>query len=77
MKWLNEVFLPHIRSKTTQKVVMIMDNCGPHGAEISDPLGQVQTIVLPPNCTSVHQPMDQGIIQALKKGIISNFTYYP
>ena len=44
-----------------------MDNCGPHAAEISDPLGHLQTIALPPNCTSVHQPVDQGIIQALKK----------
>lgn len=44
-----------------------MDNCGPHGANVSDPMGQVKLINLPPNCTSVHQPMDAGIIAALKK----------
>jgi len=44
-----------------------MDNCGPHGAKILDPLGQVQMLPLPPNCTAVHQPMDQGIIQAVKR----------
>ena len=49
------------------KVLLIMDNCGPHGADISDPLGQVKTIALPPNCTAVHQTMDQGIIAAIKR----------
>jgi hypothetical protein len=45
-----------------------MENCGPHdGADISDPLEQVKMIPLSPNCTAVHQPMDQGIIQSLKR----------
>jgi hypothetical protein len=65
--WFYEVFLPHVRSKTKDKVLLIMDNCGPHGANVSDPLQQVKMIPLSPNCTAVHQPMDQGIIQALKR----------
>ena len=65
-RWFYEVFLPHICSKTKDKVLLILDNCGPHGAEVTDPLGQVKILPLPPNCTSVHQPMDMGIIAALK-----------
>jgi hypothetical protein len=63
----HEVFLPHIQSTTKDKVLLIMDNCVPHGAKILDPLGQVQMLPLPPNCTAAHQPMDQGIIQAVKR----------
>jgi transposase-like protein len=66
-RWFHEVFLPHIRSNTKDKVLLVMGNCGPHGAKISDPLGQVKMMPLPPNCTAVHQPMDQGIIQAVKR----------
>mmetsp|Transcript_21584 Transcript_21584/g.60805 ORF Transcript_21584/g.60805 Transcript_21584/m.60805 type:complete len:327 (+) Transcript_21584:305-1285(+) len=61
------VFIPHVRRTTKDNVLLLMDNCGPHGAEVSDPLGQIKITTLPPNCTSVHQPMDQGIIAALKK----------
>ncbi len=31
-----------------------------------DPHGQVEIIFLPPNCSSVHQPLDMGIIASLK-----------
>ena len=44
-----------------------MDNCGPHGADISDPMQQVKMIMLPPNCTAIHQPMDQGISTAINR----------
>ena len=60
-------FLEHIRRRTTKKVLLILDNCGPHGNELIDPNGQVQVIFLPPNCTSMFQPMDSGVIAMLKK----------
>ena len=66
-RWFYKVFLLHVSSEMKDKVLLIMDNCGPHGADISDPLEQVKMIPWPPNCTAVHQPMDQGIIQALKR----------
>jgi len=56
--------------KINDKVLLIMDNCGPQGAEVVDPSGPVQILLLPPNCTSVHQPMDMGIIAALKQACI-------
>lgn len=69
-KWW-EMFLTHIRSKTSKKVLLIMDNCGPHGTALVDPQGQVKVVFLPPNCTSVYQPMDSGVIAMLKK----NYRY--
>lgn len=69
-KWW-EFFLNHIRSKTADKVLLIMDNCGPHGAELKDPQNQVIVVFLPPNVTSMYQPMDSGVIAMVKK----NYRY--
>ena len=47
---------------------MIADNFGSHNTTdpaLQDP--QINWILLPRNCTAVHQPMDQGIIAALKR----------
>ena len=65
------MFLMHIRSKTANKVLLIMNNCGPQPADLEDPHGQVKCVFLPPNCTSVYQPMDSGVIAMLKK----NYRY--
>ena len=35
-KWFKEVFLPHVRKHVPdpqKKVLLIIDNCGPHGTE--------------------------------------------
>lgn len=69
-KWW-EFFLNHIRSQTADKVLLIMDNCGPHGAELKDPHNQVNVVFLPPNVTSMYQPMDSGVIAMVKK----NYRY--
>ena len=69
-KWW-DFFLNHIRSKTADKVLLIMDNCGPHGAELKDPHNQVNVVFLPPNVTSMYQPMDSGVIAMVKK----NYRY--
>lgn len=63
--WWSEVFLPHVRSVTSEKVLLIMDNHSSH-ADLVDPKEQVKILELPPNCTSKHQPMDAGIIAAWK-----------
>ncbi len=38
-RWNN--FLLHIRRRTIKPVLLILDNCGPHGTELKDPQGQV------------------------------------
>lgn len=62
-----QYFLNYIRNRTSNKVLLLLDNCGPHGNELVDPNGQVSVMFLPPNTTSVYQPMDAGIIATLKK----------
>jgi hypothetical protein len=34
---------------------------------LKDPQGQVKVVFLPPNVTSVYQPMDAGVIAMVKK----------
>ena len=59
-------FLPFIRRSTSSNVALLMDNCGSHGKDLVDIREQVTIFTLPPNCTSVHQPRDMGVISAWK-----------
>lgn len=43
-----------------------MDNCGSHGDDLTDGVKQVRIFSLPPNCSSLHQPMDMGVITPWK-----------
>lgn len=51
------------------KAILIIDNCAAHGSNI-EPFesidGQIITFFLPPNVTSIIQPMDQGPINVTK-----------
>ena len=47
-----------------RKVAWIIDNCPAH--PIIDNLSHIKLVFLPPNTTSVSQPMDKGIIKCLK-----------
>ena len=47
-----------------RKTALLIDNCPAHPS-VSD-LTNVQLVFLPPNTTSVLQPMDQGVIRSLK-----------
>ena len=50
--------------KKSRKVVLLIDNCPVH-PEIKN-LTNINLIFLPPNTTSVLQPMDQGVMRSLK-----------
>jgi len=62
--WFETVFLPAVRDRTRLPVALISDNCGAHVELESD---QVRFVPLPPNCTSLYQPLDLGIIACLKR----------
>ena len=47
-----------------RKIVLIIDNCPAHPNV--DNLKAIQLVFLPPNTNSKTQPMDQGVIRALK-----------
>ncbi len=66
IKWFNSVFLPRIRSCTSKKVALFMDNASSH-SNLYDIRQQVVVIPLPPNVTSVHQPMDMVVISTWKQ----------
>jgi len=65
-KWFTDLFLPFIRKQTSHPVALVLDNASSHSKELFDPKGQVSVVPLPPNTTSMLQPMDAGIISALK-----------
>ena len=61
-EWVRELDLKF--QKENRKIALIIDNCPAHPT-IAD-LSNVKLIFLPPNTTSVSQPMDQRVIKCLK-----------
>lgn len=55
------------------KVLLLLDNCRAHPPSSELTKGNIFTLFLPPNVTSLIQPMDQGIIQNFKANYKSNF----
>lgn len=64
-EWFSE-FLSWIRSFTSKECLLLVDNHRSH-PHLVDPNKQVKVVEYPPNCSSAHHPMHQGIIAALKK----------
>lgn len=63
-QWFWEVFLPQNRAKTSHPIALVMDSCRARGSDLTDITQQVHIFPFPPNCTSIHQTMDLGIIAA-------------
>ncbi|XP_040075177.2 tigger transposable element-derived protein 6-like [Ixodes scapularis] len=53
-------------SESGRKICLLLDNCSAHHCGAT--LKNIQLRFLPPNATSVLQPLDQGIIRAFKQG---------
>ena len=72
--WFHETFVPTVRKELSalgleQKAVLVLDNCSAHpNAEdlVSDD-GKISALYLPPNVTALIQPMDQGVLETLKR----------
>ena len=68
--WFKEYFIPEVRrycrrKKIEFKILLISDNCSSH-PDLSHVNKNVKFLFLPPNTTSLIQPMDQGVIATLK-----------
>ncbi|XP_070592166.1 tigger transposable element-derived protein 1-like isoform X2 [Erythrolamprus reginae] len=68
--WFHHCFIPQVevylaRKGIDFKVLLLMDNAGGHD-HLDHEHDGVQVEFLPPNTTSLIQPMDQGIIRAFK-----------
>lgn len=69
--WMNsEIFEDWLRKldrkfrANDRKIALIVDNCPAHPTVAN--LSNIQLVFLPPNTTSILQPMDQGVIRSLK-----------
>ncbi|XP_044595474.1 jerky protein homolog-like [Cotesia glomerata] len=73
--WYTEIFLPEVKKKheldknPDTKIVLIMDNaaCHPPAEELNKLCKSCTVMFLPPNVTSLIQPLDQGIIEKFKR----------
>lgn len=71
-EWFFRQFVPsvtkHLKGKNLPiKAVLIMDNAPSHPSENVLKKGEIKTRFLPPNVTSLIQPMDQGVLESLKR----------
>ncbi|CAB3220360.1 unnamed protein product [Arctia plantaginis] len=74
-EWYDEVFIPEVKKhqksvgKEGSKVLLIVDNAPTHPtAELLErENGQFKTTFLPPNVTGLLQPMDQSVIETMKR----------
>lgn len=61
-EWLMQ--LDRMMIRENRKILLFLDNACSHPRDIR--LQNIKLICLPPNCTSVVQPLDQGIIKSFK-----------
>lgn len=71
--WFHHIFVPTVKNflkkkglREDSKVCLVLDNCRAHPPVDQLVSGNIFTVYLPPNVTSVIQPMDQGVIQNMK-----------
>ncbi|XP_058793047.1 tigger transposable element-derived protein 1-like [Phymastichus coffea] len=69
--WISKSFMPEVQSflKTENldfKVLLLMDNAPSHPKNLSDAHPNLEVLFLPPNTTSLLQPMDQTVISTFK-----------
>ena len=71
--WYSGHFIPEARAHCTKagldencRIILLLDNCSAHPPVDILNTPHVNVKYLPPNCTSLIQPQDQGILRSLK-----------
>ena len=76
--WFSNHSVPAVRiyqeevlkiSSNEVRAILILDNAPPHPSEdiLSSGEGKIKVLFIPPNTTSIQQPMDQVVISAVKR----------
>lgn len=70
-EWFITEFVPKVKNylksqKLPIKAILVLDNAPTHPGEL-DCEEDIKLVFLPPNVTSLIQPMDQGVIQSMKR----------
>ena len=65
MKWFDETFCHEVWRRTRRPVLLLLDNAPGHTKEFTR--ANITVKFFPPNVTAWKQPIDMGIIAALKK----------
>lgn len=70
--WFFGKFVPSVErhlkeNNLPRKALLILDNAPTHPSVEDLTSGDIKCMFLPPNVTSICQPMDQGVLEALKK----------
>lgn len=70
--WFHSEFVPavkkHLKSqKLPMKAALVLDNAPSHPSEEELKDGDIEAVFLPPNVTALLQPMDQGVIESVKR----------
>lgn len=70
--WFFDEFVPSVEKFMKEKslpvrALLLLDNAPSHPSEENLVKGDIKAIFLPPNVTSLIQPMDQGVIEWLKR----------
>lgn len=70
-EWFHRCFIPEVKRYLEKeglpfKVLLVIDNAPGHPVSLATEDENVQVVFLPPNTTSLLQPLDQGIIRCFK-----------
>ena len=73
--WFMHHFVPFVAQYNREqnldnKAILLLDNAASHPRDLTDAAPHIRVVFLPPNTTSLLQPMDQGVISILKSNYL-------
>ncbi|GBO46881.1 Jerky -like [Araneus ventricosus] len=82
-EWFHDCFVPEVKKNLTKlklkKAILLMDNAPDHPDVETTKAENIACICMPPNTTAILQPMDQGVIESMKrryrKQLLSKFLF--
>jgi len=81
-EWFHNYFVPHVQEKLRERgkeprALLVLDNCSAHPDQdlLISQDGKVKASFLPPNVTSLIQPMDQGVLESLKRRVTGSHFF--